>query len=479
MHSSLSRYILLAKRWAWMLLVGIVICGSITYVITKFMHPVYQASTLLVLAVTTSPSTYDNTSAVLEVLPTYAQLLNTPQVLEPVAKEHGLAVKQLQPMIAVKPQSNTQNIELDVENTNPRLAAQLANEIGQSFAQFSSTQLGVVQVHILDAPIPTDPVQPKPSLDAMIGAGVGLGLALALIILFEWTDDHLVGPEEIQERFTLDIMAIVPALSRRHLKSTGETPALAEASRILSANVNVAQAIHPFKLVMVTSALAREGKSTVAANLASFLAMSGRRVLLVDANLRYPVLDQHFQLNNQHGLADALLEVWARIEVELEGQATEIPSLRVLTAGALLSNPSELLQSQLAKRLFEQFRNSKQFDYVIFDTSPLLPIADTQIIASYVDATILVVDASKTPRKIISRAKEVLSKTGTTLLGAVINKSYWSEYGDIREYQNGIQRYRPSAALTMTTLPQPSSVNGTFNTFARDAHLHRQEIASK
>ncbi|MBV8821193.1 MAG: polysaccharide biosynthesis tyrosine autokinase [Ktedonobacteraceae bacterium] len=479
MHSSLSRYILLAKRWMWMILLGMVICGSITYVITKLMHPVYQASALLVLTVTTSPSTYDNTSAVLEVLPTYAQLLNTPQVLNPVAKKYGLTIKQLQPMITVKPQSNTENIELDVQSSSPRLAAQLANEISQSFAQFSSTQLGVVQVHVLDAVTPTDAVQPKPSLDAAIGAGVGLGLALALIILFEWTDDHLIGLEEIQERFELDIVTIIPELSRRHLKDTEEAPALAEASRILSAKVNAAQAAHPFKLVMVTSAVAGEGKSTVAANLASFLAITGRRVLLVDANLRYPTLDQHFQLNNHQGLTDALLEMWTHIEVDLEGQATEIPSLRVLTAGVVLSNPSELLQSQLAKKLFEHFRNSKQFDYVIFDTSPVLPIADTQIIASYVDTTILVIDASKTPRKIIARTKEVLNKTGTTLLGVVINKSYWSEYGDIREYLNSIQRYRSKAIPTMTTPLHSASAKGTFTTFAQNANSRQQEFASK
>lgn len=478
MHNSLiSHYILLAKRWAWILVLGVVICGSTTYVITKLMHPVYQASALLVLTATTSSSTFDNTSAVLEALPTYAQLITTSQVLEPVAKNHGLTVQQLTSMVTVKPQSNTQNIELDVENTNPQLAAQLANDIGQSFAQFSNIQLGVVQVHVLPAPIPTNPVRPKPSLDAVIGALVGLGLALALIILFEWTDDRMARPEEIQERFGLDTLTIIPALSwQQRLKNAEETPALAEACRILCANFNALQVTHQFKLVVVTSALAGEGKSTVAANLASFLAMSGRRVLLVDADLRHPVLDQHFQLDNRQGLSNAFLEMWAQIKVELDGQATEIPSLRVLTAGVLPSNPSELLQSQLARQLFEHFKNTKQFDYVIFDTPPLLPIADTQIIASYAEATILVVDASKTPRKIIMRARQILSKTGTRLLGAAVNKSSWSEYGDISEYLGSTQRQRPKADLTRSTPSQASSVNGTLDRPAQGADRRQQKV---
>lgn len=463
MRSSLTRYKLLAKRWAWIVLLGVAICGSVTYVVTKLIHPTYQASSLLVLTVTTSPSTYDNTSAVLEALPTYAQLINNPKVLDPVARHHGLTTKTLQGMLTVKPQSNTQIIELDVTNGSPELAAQLANEISQSFAQYSNTQLGVIQVQILPAVVPIDPLSPKPSLDAFIGALVGLGLALALIVIFEWIDDRMVHAEEIQDILGAETLTTIPALSQKQrMKNAEDTPALAEGCRILCANLNALQEKHPFKLVMVTSALAGEGKSTIAANLASFLAMAGKRVLLVDADLRHPVLDQHFQLDNRQGLSNAFLEMWAQIDTELDGQPTELPTLRVLTAGVLPSNPSELLQSQLAKQLFEHFKKAQQFDYVIFDTPPLLPIADAQIIENYVDATILVVDASKTPRKVLTRAKQVLNKAHALFLGVAVNKSYWSEYSDISEYLGNIPQKRPKADITMSTPPQtpPVSVNG-------------------
>lgn len=458
MQSSLGRYTLIAKRWAWVVLLGVVICGSTTYIVTKLLRPVYQASTSIVLSVGTSQSTYDNTTASLEILPTYTQLVTSHSVLDPVVAQHpGMTVKQLSGMVTVKPQSSTQIIEVDVENGDPQLAAQLANEIAQSFAQFSNTRLGgIAQIQILPAQVPPDPVRPQPTQDSLIGALVGLGLAIALIVIFEWMDDRLIGPEEVNRLLGIDALTIIPALSRKQRsKNAEETPALAEGCRILCASLNIAQVAHPFKTVMVTSAFAGEGKSTIAANIASFLAMSGKRVLLVDADLRRPVLNQHFQLDNRRGFSNAFLELWTPMQPELEGQPTEIPSLRILTAGVLPSNPSELLQSQLAQQLFNHFKNSPKFDYVIFDTPPVLPIADSQILASYVQAAVLVVDGSKTSRKALVQAKQTLGRTGTRILGVAVNKSLWPDYGDVREYRSTIQQ-RPRADIAVSMPP-----NGT------------------
>lgn len=455
------------------MLLGVVICGGATYVITKLMHPVYKATALMVLSTSASQSAYDNTTAVLEALPTYAQFISNPQILQPVASAHHLTVKQLSGMITVKPQSNTQIIQLDVQNNDPRLAAQLANDIGASFAQYASIQLNdVMQVRVLPALPPTDADHPKPSFDALIGALVGLGLALAIIVAFEWTDDRMTRPEEIQELLQAETLTTIPELSsQERLKNAEETPALAEGCRILCANLNRAQAEQPFKLVMVTSALAGEGKSTIAANLASFMAMTGKRVLLVDADLRHPVLDQHFQLSNNRGLSNAFLEMWAHIEVELEGQPTEIPSLRVLTAGVLPSNPSELLQSQLAQQLFQHFKASEHFDYIIFDTPPILPIADTQILASNVEVAILVVDASKTSRKMLVRARHILARTGVRVLGVALNKSQWLDDNATREYLGGIQQSRPRADISMSTPPQTPPIEHTETKPLSNGHI--------
>ena len=470
MQNPLSRYMTIAKRWMWLLLLGVVICGGATYVVSKIIRPTYQASTTLILTVGTGPSAYDTTTATLEALPTYASLLSTPIVLNPVISQHpGLTIQQLEGMMTVKPQSNTQLIELDVENTNPVLAAQLANEISQSFAQYANTQLSGT-IKVLPAQTPITPVKPKPSLDAAIGALVGLGLAIALIIIFEWLDGRLASSEEVEEKLGLETLTIIPQLSRSERnKSIEEIPALAERCRTLSSSLNSKQAMKPFKFVMVTSALPGEGKSTIAANLAYFLAITGKRVLLVDANLRQPSLDQHFQLDAHPGFADALLESWANLDIKIDGQPTEIPTLFVLTGGSVHANAADMLSSSISKQLFRNLAEAP-YDYIIFDTPPVLPVADAQILAGLIETAILIVDASKTPLKLLLRAKHVLSRTSTEILGVVINKSPWSDYGDIRHYMSGVRQPKESFISVMQTeMSHDDRSNGSIPKSEEDA----------
>jgi len=459
MRSSLSRYIILAKRWAWVIILGVVICGGITFVVTKLMPKVYTAETVLFITVSGS-SQYDSQQAALVMQPTYNQLIKSDSVIQPVAAKHGLTAAQLNGMVTTKPQSNTPIILVDVDNNNPVLAAQLSYEVTKAFTDYATAQVGTpAQFNVIKPTVPIDPSKPRPTQDAMLGALVGLGLALAIIIIFEWIDDRLSSPEEVDSLLGLEALTVIPELSsKQRTKNAEDTPELAEGCRVLCASLNMAQMVRPFKLVMITSALANEGKSTIAANVASFLAMSGKRVLLVDADLRHPVLDQHFQLNNQKGLSNVFLEMWAKVEMELDGQPTEIPSLRVLTAGVLPSNPSELLQSQLAGQLFNHFRNSQKFDYIIFDAPPLLPVADAQIMASYIQVSILVIDASNTARKAMVRAKQILSRTGTRILGVALNKSRWPEYGKVHDYLNNVQQ-RPRADITMSMPPNTPPIN--------------------
>jgi capsular exopolysaccharide synthesis family protein len=241
---------------------------------------------------------------------------------------------------------------------------------------------------------------------------------------------------------------------------------------MLAASLNSAQAINPYKLVMITSALAGEGKSTVAANLASSLAMTGKRVLLMDANLRHPVLDQRFQVDGSRGLSNVFIEMWTSPRRELYGQQTNIPTLRVLASGGMLTEPAELLQSPLASQIFDYLKESP-FDYIIVDSPPLLPVADAQVMASLVHAVVLVIDATKTPRRVLVRAKQVLRKTQTRVLGVVINKSKWLDLGVSQQYpdkrrqtqENRLQLpYQDTPSPHYTTLvpprtPLPDNIN--------------------
>ncbi|HZS78649.1 MAG TPA: polysaccharide biosynthesis tyrosine autokinase [Ktedonobacteraceae bacterium] len=474
MQNPLSRYLLILKRWVWMIVLGIVICSGVSYAITKVVRPNYQASATLILNVCTAQSSaYDCTTAGLEAVPTYAQLVTNSQVLNPVvARHHGLTLKQLAAMIAVKPQSNTLLMEIDVTNSDPNLAAQLANEVSQSFAQFSNTQLpGTVQV--IPAQVPTDPVGLKPLYAAAIGGLVGLGLALALMIIFEWVDDHLTGLEEAQKLVGAESTVVFPRLKGKLSPlEVGNSPASTEGCAILCADLKATHKNKSPEFVMVTSALPQEGKSTVAVKLASFLAQSGSRVLLVDANLRSPVLDQIFQLDNSQSLWRTLRGARVKIDDEVEGQVTEVANLRVLSAGASTSNPAELFQSSRLARLFQHLQNSS-FDYIIFDTPPLLPFADALAFVPYMQALIFVADASSTPRRALARAGQMLKRMPLTPLAVIINKSPWLDFRTPEMYQQEVEVRQPRA-------PEESAVIGSdlpdtpFPKVADDEHDHQE-----
>jgi capsular exopolysaccharide synthesis family protein len=425
------------------------------------MRPTYQATTYLLLTVGASQSAYDNATAALELQSTYSQLITKPQVLEPVASKYHLTLEQLTEMIAVKPQSNSQIIEVDVTDGDPQLAMQIANDIAQSLTQFSIARLNsIVQINVLPAIKPTIPIRPRPLTDSLLGALVGLGLALALIIVFEWLDDRINNPEDVQRLLGVEVLTIIPALSTdQRAKNAEEIPALAEGCRILSATISGLPKHHSCKLIMVTSALAKEGKSTIAANLASFLALSGKRVLLVDADLRHPALDRHFRVDNSKGLTNIFFETLTQFD--LKGQTTQLASLRILPTGTLPTNPAEILQSPLAQKLLQHFRETSDFDHIIFDTPPILPVADAQILASYMDATILVGDITKTPRKLFAQAIHILRQRGTNVVGMVLNKSQWPDYRDIRDYLDNLQQERSKAHIPV--LSTDKTVRRTAN----------------
>jgi len=444
----------------WLILLGVVLCGGSTYIVSKLVRPVYEASSTVVIDIQSSTSTFDNVSASEQIAPTYAQLITSARVLKPVVAHHpGLTLVQLQGMVTAKFQGNTALIEIAVDNSDPDLAVQLADEVGQSFAHYANTQLPG-SVFTLPAERPISPLRPKPSLYAGIGALVGLGLALSLIIIFEWIDDRLKRPEEAEDLLGVETLTVIPRLSSgRRMKLAERVPALQEGMRILCAGLTAAQAIKPFKLVMITSALPGEGKTTIAANLATFLAMSGKRVLLVDADLRHPTLDQHFEhvrLDNRRGLAGILEDERAVYDVALEVQETNTSGLFILTAGIPPLNSTELLQCPSVDRLFVSLKKAP-FDSIIFDTSPLLPVADARIVASHVQATMLVVDSSKTPRSALRRARQLLSRTRCMTVGVVLNKSPWLDSSETRQYLRSVRRPRSDFALP--ELPDTPTLN--------------------
>lgn len=216
----------------------------------------------------------------------------------------------------------------------------------------------------------------------------------------------------------------------RRLRSPGEpgralSATQGEAFRVLRSNLAVALSDLERSVVIVTSALAGEGKTATAVNLARSMALAGQRVVLVDFDLRHPDAHRWFGAHNEYGLADVLLDerpidrAMQFIEVST-GPARGSQGLYLLTTGRSVANPTELLGSRRTASLLDSLVS--QADVVLIDTPPVLLVADTLVIGRMAAGAVLVAEARRTPAAAVQRAKDALIRNQTRLLGLVLNK---------------------------------------------------------
>ncbi|HEX7055603.1 MAG TPA: CpsD/CapB family tyrosine-protein kinase [Bacilli bacterium] len=191
---------------------------------------------------------------------------------------------------------------------------------------------------------------------------------------------------------------------------------ISEAYRYLRNNIEFAAAEKGSKSIMVTSTLPREGKSTTAANLAIACAQAGKRVALVDAHFRKPILHEIFLMSNSSGLSSALARRQKIAEAVLE---THIDNLCLIPSGPLAANLAEMLASGGLREILNELRD--QYEIIIVDAPSLLSVADAQLIAAQCDGVLLVANLGKTKRKTLANAKMILEHVNTTFLGVVLN----------------------------------------------------------
>ena len=201
---------------------------------------------------------------------------------------------------------------------------------------------------------------------------------------------------------------------------------IAEAYRTLRTNIQFSSLDRPLQTLLVTSTTPEEGKSTTLANLAVTFAQAGHRVILVDADLRRPMLHKLFGLPNSIGLTSLFI---ADAPGSLPLQETEVPNLMLLPSGPQPPNPSELLGSQRMDKVIAALKEAS--DYVLFDCPPIIAVTDAAVLGRKVDGVLLVVSAGKTKRDHAARAKLLLEKVNANLLGVVLTNAKL----DMRLYQ--------------------------------------------
>ncbi|ELK47520.1 CpsD/CapB family tyrosine-protein kinase [Halobacillus sp. BAB-2008] len=205
---------------------------------------------------------------------------------------------------------------------------------------------------------------------------------------------------------------------------------ISEQFRTIRTNLQFAQVDGELETMIITSASPSEGKSITAANVAVVYAQQGKKVLLVDADLRKPTVHYTFRTGNTHGLSNYLVGSQPLREL---AHMSSVDKLDIMSSGPIPPNPSELLGS---KKMIEFIEEAKKlYDLVIFDTPPVLAVADSQVLANHVDGVLLVVRSKQTEKEAAMKAKEQLVQTKANVLGAVLNdqevknSNYYYYYG--------------------------------------------------
>jgi capsular exopolysaccharide synthesis family protein len=193
---------------------------------------------------------------------------------------------------------------------------------------------------------------------------------------------------------------------------------VAEAFRVLRTNLQFAAVDKELKVILVTSTTPNEGKSTVAQYLAQTISRTGKKVMVLDADLINPTLHRRFGIPNQRGLSNLIVGDGDETVVT---HVKEYPNLAVITSGPIPPNSSELLGSTQMKHLMDLLR--EEYDVIIMDTPPILPVTDAVVASSLADGVILVVQAGKTRNGEVHHAQEVLEAAHANLLGVVLNRA--------------------------------------------------------
>ncbi len=297
-------------------------------------------------------------------------------------------------------------------------------------------------IRVVDpAMIPSSPARPAKARNIALGFLVGLVGGIGLALLREYMDNTVKTPDDVEMLSRLPSLAVVPAFlenngnGRRGLLKSASTnfhdsrvelvshhlpkSPVSEAFRALRTSILLSQAGHPPQVILVTSALPREGKTTAAANLAVTLAQLGDSTLLIDADLRKPGVGRLLKLGDgKHaGLSSYLAGVSSLDLVTVPHPA--IPNLAVIPTGPLPPNPADLLSSQKLADAIAELR--QKYKFIVIDSPPIMAATDAVILSVQVDGVLLVVRSGETPKEAFTRTRELLSSVKCRLLGVVLN----------------------------------------------------------
>lgn len=271
------------------------------------------------------------------------------------------------------------------------------------------------------AKAPDKPAAPKLLVYLVLGAFVGVAVGFGLVFLFEYVDDSVKGQDDLREVWPVPTLGVVPRYKLKTGALIHELPAtdpLFEAFRAIRNGIAFAGVDAPIDILTVTSCVPGEGKSTFTTNLAICLAQDGQRVVIVDCDMRRPTQHRAFPtIGNDRGVSSVLSQTLPLAEAV---QQTPVPNLDVLTSGPLPANPGRLVESLRLRQMLQEL--ARTYDMVLVDAPPILAVGDALSLSRASKGTVVVIEANKTTRRMLTDLRGRLESGGIEPTGVVFNK---------------------------------------------------------
>jgi len=296
---------------------------------------------------------------------------------------------------------------------------------------------------LAEAQLPQTPINTNLTMNIGIGFITGVGIGVFLAFLLEFLDKRVKTEHEVERLINLPTLGMVEFEKKKEIRRGSKRSLItvidpkspiSEQYRTIRTNIQLSMIDKELKTLAFTSAAPGEGKSTTIANLAITLAYQGDKVLLIDADLRRPTMHQLMGVRNQYGLTTMIAKKMTKESAIFP--MPKISNLHVMPSGPIPPNPSELLGSKRMKNLISEL--SQEYDWILFDTPPVLAVTDAQILGNHCDGVILVLKSHQTEKKELVKAKELLNKANTNLMGTIMSgvsqkelgHGYYYYYGD-------------------------------------------------